>query len=159
MSAPSRRDKRPKLPISQKARYRSAYNSAMSSDTTYNISQLAAEFDVTTRTIRFYEDEGLLTPLREGNRRIFNERDRVRLKLILRGKRLGFSLSEIRELFTLYDTDPGKKGQLLYLLERIDEHRGALQQQQEDIQMVLMEMDELEQQARESLQEMGHPVE
>ena len=71
--------------------------------TTYTISELAKEFGVTTRTIRFYEDQGLLSPKREGTNRVFSPRDRVRLKLALRGKRLGFSLAEIRELFELYD--------------------------------------------------------
>lgn len=70
---------------------------------TYSISQLAQEFDVTTRTIRFYEDQGLLEPQRDGQRRIYTRRDRVRLMLILRGKRIGLSLLEIRELFDLYD--------------------------------------------------------
>ncbi|MDF4805238.1 MerR family DNA-binding transcriptional regulator, partial [Vibrio parahaemolyticus] len=72
---------------------------------TFKISELAKEFDITTRSIRFYEDLGLLTPERKGNTRIYNGRDRIRLKLILRGKRLGFSLADIKELFELYDTD------------------------------------------------------
>ena len=73
----------------------------------YGIADLAREFDVTTRTLRFYEDEGLIAPARKGQRRIFSQRDRVRLKLILRGKRLGFSLGEIREIIDLYDAPPG----------------------------------------------------
>jgi DNA-binding transcriptional MerR regulator len=122
--------------------------------TTYTISDLAQEYDITTRTIRFYEDQQLLSPQRDGSRRIFHERDRVRLKLILRGKRLGFTLAETRELFKLYDTQPGKKGQLRYLLEKIEEHRSTLHQQQEDIRIVLQEMEELEAHAKTALEEM-----
>ncbi len=74
---------------------------------TYSIAELAREFDVTHRAIRFYEDEGLLSPARDGTRRVYSKRDWVRLKLILRGKRLGFSLAEIREMLELYDSAPG----------------------------------------------------
>ena len=126
----------------------------MKSDT-YTISQLAQEFDITTRAIRFYEDRGLLSPERKGTRRVYHERDRVRLKLILRGKRLGFSLSEVGEMFKLYDTKPGKRGQLNYLLERIQEHREILEQQREDINVVLMEMGELEKEAKKALSELN----
>ena len=79
------------------------HNLFMATNPTYTISDLAREFDVTTRTLRHYEDQGLVTPTRDGINRIFSYRDRVRLKLALRGKRLGFSLNEIRELFQLYD--------------------------------------------------------
>lgn len=120
---------------------------------TYSISELAKEFDITPRAIRFYEDQGLLSPSRKGTRRIYKERDRVRLKLILRGKRLGFSLSEVKDMFELYDSKPGKKGQLNYLLERIKEHCEVLEQQREDINVVLHEMHELERQAQSSLDE------
>ncbi|MES9961604.1 MAG: MerR family DNA-binding transcriptional regulator [Sedimenticola sp.] len=121
---------------------------------TYTISELAKEYDITPRAIRFYEDQELITPKRKGRSRIYSERDRVRLKLILRGKRLGFSLSEIRELFELYDTDPGKKGQLEYLLEKIKEHRAMLEQQMQDIEVVLDEMKGLEKEARKALKEL-----
>ncbi|OOZ35708.1 MerR family transcriptional regulator [Solemya velesiana gill symbiont] len=123
-------------------------------DTTYSISELSKEYDITPRTIRFYEDQELLAPQRKGRTRIYSERDRVRLKLILRGKRLGFSLSEIKELFELYDTDPGKKGQLHYLLEKIKEHRATLEQQLQDIKVVLDEMKGLEKEAKKSLEEL-----
>ena len=78
----------------------------------YTISDLAKEFDVTTRTIRFYEDQNLISPLREGTRRLFRARDRTRLKLILRGKRLGFTLAEISEILDMYDAAPGEVRQL-----------------------------------------------
>ena len=88
---------------------------------TYGIAELAREFDVTTRTVRFYEDKGLLAPLREGQRRVYAPRDRVRLRLIMRGKRLGFSLDEIRQLIDLYDVDPSEVMQLRHFLDKIHE--------------------------------------
>ncbi len=106
---------------------------------TFKISELAKEFDITTRSIRFYEDLGLLTPERKGNTRIYNGRDRIRLKLILRGKRLGFSLADIKELFELYDTDQSTE-QLNYMIRLIEEKKAALQQQANDIQAVMMEL-------------------
>lgn len=99
----------------------------------YSIGELAREFDITTRTIRFYEDEGLLTPLRAGTRRLFGPRERTRLKLILRGKRLGFQLSEIAEIVNLYDQAPGEEGQLNLLLEKIAARRQELLVKKADI--------------------------
>ena len=118
---------------------------------TYSISDLAHEFDVTPRTIRYYEDEGLLTPLREGQTRIYNHRDKIRLKLTLRGKRLGFSLAEIRELFDMYDTDTSSKNQLNSMISLIESKRSALHQQLEDIQMVMAELEAAEQRCVNSL--------
>ncbi|MCF5849358.1 MerR family DNA-binding transcriptional regulator [Aeromonas veronii] len=118
---------------------------------TYSISELAHEFDVTPRTIRYYEDEGLLTPLREGQTRIYSHRDKIRLKLTLRGKRLGFSLAEIRELFEMYDTDRSSKTQLHSMIQLIEAKRGALRQQLEDIQMVMAELEAAEQRCVNSL--------
>lgn len=117
----------------------------------YSISDLAEEFNVTARSIRFYEDQGLLSPERIGRNRLFHERDRVRLKLILRGKRLGFSLAEIREIFDLYDSEPGEQAQLNYLIDSLNQKRAALRQQREDIDAVLAEMDEVETRVRASL--------
>ena len=94
---------------------------------TYSITDLAQEFDVTTRTIRFYEDQGLLAPKRRGQTRIYGPRDRTRLKLILRGKRLGFSLGEVAEMVLLYDSDPGEIGQLHLFLDKIRERRNGLE--------------------------------
>ncbi|TNI53450.1 MerR family transcriptional regulator [Aeromonas veronii] len=118
---------------------------------TYSISELAHEFDVTPRTIRYYEDEGLLTPLREGQTRIYSHRDKIRLKLTLRGKRLGFSLAEIRELFNMYDTDKSSKTQLHSMIQLIETKRGVLRQQLEDIQMVMAELEAAEQRCVNSL--------
>ncbi|MFQ2068348.1 MerR family transcriptional regulator [Aeromonas veronii] len=118
---------------------------------TYSISELAHEFDVTPRTIRYYEDEGLLTPLREGQTRIYSHRDKIRLKLTLRGKRLGFSLAEIRELFDMYDTDKSSKTQLHSMIQLIEEKRRALHQQLVDIQMVMSELSSAEQRCLNSL--------
>ena len=106
----------------------------------YTISELAREFGITTRTIRFYEDQGLLNPKREGTNRIFSSRDRVRLKLALRGKRLGFSLAEIRELFELYDVSRDERKQLEEFLARLERRRAHLEQQREDIEVMLNEI-------------------
>lgn len=109
---------------------------------TYSISELASEFDVTTRSIRFYEDQGLLKPERKGQTRIYSSKDRVRLKLILRGKRLGFSLAESRELFDLWDeTESGSERQLLKMLETLAQKQAQLEQQLKDIQMAKIELD------------------
>ena len=110
----------------------------------YSISDLAAEFDVTTRTIRFYEDQGLIAPLRQGTRRLFRPRDRTRLKLILRGKRLGFSLAEILEIVDLYDAAPGELGQLRLLISKVSKRRAYLRQQLQDIEATLSDLDAVE---------------
>ena len=120
-------------------------------ETTYTITELSREFNVTPRAIRFYEDQGLLSPTREGRRRIYSRRDRVRLKLILRGKRLGFQLSETRALFELYDSDHGALGQMQYFLEKIHARREILEQQRRDIEAVLSELEVAERSVRESL--------
>ena len=88
---------------------------------TYTISELSKDFDVTPRALRLYEESGLLAPKREGSKRIYFERDRVRLRLLMRGKRLGYSLSEIKELFDIYDSNSGEEGQLLLLLENMEQ--------------------------------------
>ncbi|KRW63799.1 MerR family transcriptional regulator [Aeromonas allosaccharophila] len=121
----------------------------------FSISELAREFDITTRSIRFYEDQGLLNPTREGQTRIYSKQDRVRLKLTLRGKRLGFSLAEIRELFDLYDADKSSRTQLQTMLGLVEEKRETLQQQMEDIRMVLLELDAAEQRCQQALSQLG----
>jgi len=121
--------------------------------TTYTISELAREFGVTTRTIRFYEDQGLLNPAREGTNRVFSSRDRVRLKLALRGKRLGFSLAEIRELFELYDVSRDERKQLEEFLSRLDRRRAHLEQQREDIEVMLTEINFFANQCRRLLKD------
>ena len=120
-------------------------------ETTYTITELAREFGVTTRAIRFYEDHGLLAPRRMGRNRVYAIRDRVRLKLTLRGKRLGLSLSEIRELIDMYDAATDEKAQLHRFLEVLDKRRTSLEQQREDIEAVLAEIAELERQCRDIL--------
>ena len=110
----------------------------------YTISELSDQFDISTRTIRFYEDQGLIAPRRDGTRRIYTERDRVRLKLILRAKRIGFSLSEIRETLALYDSESGEVAQMRYVLDVIHNHRQTLNQQMEDIRQVLEDMSQVE---------------
>ena len=118
---------------------------------TYTITELATEFGVTTRTMRHYEDEGLLSPRREGTSRLFSNRDRVRLKLALRGKRLGFSLAEIRELFELYDQTRDEKQQLQEFISKLERRRAMLEQQREDIEVMLNEIAFFENQCRKLL--------
>ncbi|WP_323845785.1 MerR family DNA-binding transcriptional regulator [Microbulbifer magnicolonia] len=117
----------------------------------YSISELAREFDITTRAIRFYEDKGLLNPARRGQTRIYSPEDRVRLKLILRGKRLGFSLDESRAIIDMYDPAHGNVEQLQRLLQHIEQKRAQLNQQLRDIQSLMGELDEAEARARASL--------
>jgi len=117
----------------------------------FSISELSREFDVTTRAIRFYEDEGLLEPNRKGRHRVYSSRDRVRLKLILRGKRLGFSLSDIGDIIDMYDSEPGEEGQLQYFIEIISVRRKTLKQQRDDIEVTLKELDSIEKQCRKSM--------
>ena len=118
---------------------------------TFSISDLAKEFDITTRSIRFYEDQGLITPRRNGQTRIYSKRDKVRLKLILRGKRLGFSLAETGRLFELYDADKSSAKQLITMLDLIEEKKEHLIQQMDDIKVVLMELVTAEKRCRETL--------
>lgn len=122
---------------------------------TYSISELSSEFDVTTRSIRFYEDQGLLKPDRKGQTRIYSSKDRVRLKLILRGKRLGFSLAESRELFELWDeTESGSERQLLKMLETLSQKQSQLEQQLNDIQMAKIELESAQGRCEAALQEL-----
>lgn len=109
---------------------------------TYSISDLAAEFGVTSRTLRFYEDKGLIQPLREGTTRIYRQRDRARLRLILRGKRLGFSLAEIKEVLDLYNVGDGQVTQMRTLLARSRERIEALKSQRQDIDDAIAELAE-----------------
>ena len=118
---------------------------------TYSIGELAREFDITTRSIRFYEDQGLILPTRKGQTRIYNQRDRVRLKLILRGKRLGFSLAETGRLFELYDADKSSATQLKTIMDLISTKKNDLNQQLEDIQAVLIELTGLEKNCQNAL--------
>ncbi len=120
-------------------------------DTVWTITALAEEFGVTLRTLRHYEDVGLISPERRGSTRVFHARDRIRLQLILRGKRLGFSLPEIRTIVNMYDEQPGEAGQLQYLLDQIDVRRTELDQLRRDIEQTTVELDRVEARCREDL--------
>ena len=115
---------------------------------TFTISELAKEFDLTTRAIRFYEDVGLLTPARAGRNRVYTQRDRTRLKLTLRGKRLGLSLSEIKQLVDMYDSPSDTAPQLQAFLAVLAEHRTLLERQREDIEITLAEISQHEQRCK-----------
>lgn len=119
----------------------------------YSISELSSEFDITTRTIRFYEEKGLLTPKRVGNSRVYSAADRTKLKLILRGKRLGFSLEESRSIIDMYDPEHGNREQLQLLVSKIREKRDQLQQQLHDIEVMLVDLSEAEQKCLEAMGE------
>ena len=110
----------------------------------YTIGELAQEFSLSPRAIRFYEDQGLLSPERAGTQRVFTKRDRARLKLILRGKRLGFSLADIREFLDLYDADRSKRRQMAMTLQRTRSRIAALEQQLADITLTLAELRDME---------------
>ncbi len=118
---------------------------------TFTITDLADEFALTTRAIRFYEDQGLLSPERRGTRRIYTPRERVRLKLILRGKRLGMSLADISGILDLYDVDHNERPQLMKFLEVLAARRVLLEQQREDIDVVLEEISTIERDTRKRL--------
>ncbi len=121
----------------------------------WSIAELAAEFDVTLRTIRFYEDLGLISPGRRGTQRVFGSRDRIRLKLILRGRRLGMTLDEIRTIIDMYDAEPGEVGQLHYLLEQLDARRADLEERRRDIEESLVELDRVEAKVRADLERLS----
>jgi DNA-binding transcriptional MerR regulator len=118
---------------------------------TYTITELAHEFDVTPRAIRFYEDMGLLEPARAGRNRVYSQRDRTRLKLTLRGKRLGFALQDIRQLVTMYDTENDTAPQLEAFLTVLASHRQQLEQQLDDIRVTLDELTLHEERCRQLL--------
>ena len=110
----------------------------------FTIGELAQEFDTTTRAIRFYEDQGLISPVREGQKRIYSPADRITIKLIMRGKRLGFSLAESKELIDLYSTEGDNRTQHVRVLEQVNASRLRLLQQKADIEMMLLELEEHE---------------
>ena len=111
---------------------------------TYTISDLASEFDVTTRTIRFYEEKGFLKPERKGTRRIYRPSDRTKLRLILRGKRLGFSLDESAEIVLMYGSPRNNRKQLEKLVARIRIQRSGLERQQQDLEIMLTDLRDVE---------------
>lgn len=118
---------------------------------TWSIAEIAEEFGVTHRTVRHYEDLGLISPERRGTTRVYHRRDRTRLGLILRGRRLGFPLEQIRTIIDLYDAPRGRRSQLEYVLAQIDERRADLEQRRRDIEAALSELDGFEGRCREDL--------
>jgi DNA-binding transcriptional MerR regulator len=129
-----------------------ARTSESTSTTSWTIAQVAEEFGVTHRTVRHYEDLGLISPERRGTQRVYHRRDRTRLGLILRGKRLGFPLDEIRTIIDLFDAPRGRRTQLEYVLGQIDERRADLDQRLKDVQDAIAELGEFERRCREDLE-------
>ena len=121
-------------------------------EATFSIAELSREFDITPRTIRYYEDQGLLFPQRSGLQRIYTKRDRTRLKLTLRGKRLGLSLAECKDLIDMYDTAPDESSQLTKFLKALAQRKASLEQQREDIEAVLAEICGFEEQCQRMLE-------
>ena len=121
----------------------------------YTITELTREFDVSTRTLRFYEDEGLVQPVRRGRTRLFRPSDRHLIRQIMRGKRLGFSINEIREIIQMYKEPPGEVGQLKLMIKRIEEKREDLRQKRRDLEETLAELDQAEESCVERLVELG----
>jgi DNA-binding transcriptional MerR regulator len=121
----------------------------------YTITELTKEFGVSTRTLRFYEDEGLVSPVRRGRTRLFRPADRHLIRQILRGKRLGFSIAEIREIVQMYREPPGEVGQLKLMIKRIEEKREGLRQKRRDLEETLAELDGAEEACVERLAELG----
>jgi DNA-binding transcriptional MerR regulator len=115
---------------------------------TFTITELAAEFDITPRAIRFYEEAGLLEPSRRGRNRVYTPRDRTRLKLTLRGKRLGLALQEIKQLVDMYDSQASAAPQLRAFLTILAQHREQLEQQRHDIEVTLAEIQQHEKRCR-----------
>ena len=118
---------------------------------TYGISELAKEFGVTTRTIRFYEEKGYLAPRREGTRRIYGQADRTRLRLILRGKRLGLSLDETAEIIQMYGSPQGNRKQLEIFVSRIEEKRAELERKRRDLEVMLNDLQSVEEKCHMAL--------
>lgn len=128
------------------------------SSQTYSIGELAKHYDITPRSIRFYEEQQLIEPERQGQSRIYHLKDKVRLKLVLRGKRLGFSLAEIKKLFDLYDTNSNSVAQLETMLDLTQTKRAVLEQQLNDIQMLMNELDEVEARCKDELNEIKRGI-
>jgi DNA-binding transcriptional MerR regulator len=112
----------------------------------YSVTEMAEQLGITPRAIRFYETKGLIKPKRAGTTRVYTHRDRARMQLILRGKRLGFTLADIREYLDMYDVDPSQAKQVQLLLNKVDRRIGELEQQREDLETTLLELDEMRQQ-------------
>lgn len=121
----------------------------------YTITELTREFGISTRTLRFYEDEGLIQPERRGRTRLFRQADRRLIQEILRGRRIGFSIAEIREIIQVYKDPPGEAGQLRLLMRKVEEKRDDLRQKRKDIEDTLSELDQVEETCLTRLAEIG----
>lgn len=121
----------------------------------FTITELTREFGISTRTLRFYEDEGLIKPVRRGRTRLFRPSDRHLVRQIMRGKRLGFSIAEIRQIIQIYKEPPGEVGQLKLMIKRIEEKREELRQKRRDLEETLSELDQAEDSCVERLAELG----
>jgi len=121
----------------------------------YTITELTREFGISTRTIRFYEDEGLVQPVRRGRTRLFKPADRHLIRQVIRGRRLGFSIAEIRQIIQMYKEPPGEVGQLKLMIDRIKDKREQLRQKRRDLEETLAELDQAEESCVERLAELG----
>lgn len=121
----------------------------------YSITELTREFDISTRTLRFYEDEGLIHPERRGRTRLYRQADRHLIAQILRGRRIGFTIAEIREIIHVYREPPGESGQLTLLMKKVDEKRNDLRQKRKDIDETIEELDNVEEACLNRLAEIG----
>lgn len=115
-------------------------------DTFFTVTELARDLAVTPRTIRFYEDKGLITPRRAGTMRVYTKRDRARMVLILRGKRLGFSLRDIKDYLDLYDMDPTQSEQMRMLLKKVETRLDMLEDQRQALEETIVELKEIQDQ-------------
>jgi DNA-binding transcriptional MerR regulator len=123
----------------------------------YSVTELAQELGITPRAIRFYETKGLIKPQRAGTTRVYDHRDKARMQLILRGKRLGFTLADIKEYLDIYDVDPTQVKQVQLLLEKVDRRISELEQGREDLATTLIELDEMRQECIATIEAKNHP--
>ena len=121
----------------------------------YSITEMTREFDISTRTIRFYEDEGLIHPERRGRTRLYRPADRHLIAQILRGRRIGFTIAEIREIIQVYNEPPGEVGQLKLLMKKVEEKRDSLRQKRKDIDETIGELDSIEEACLNRMAEIG----
>jgi DNA-binding transcriptional MerR regulator len=121
----------------------------------YSITEMTREFDISTRTLRFYEDEGLIHPERRGRTRLYRTADRHLIAQILRGRRIGFTIAEIREIIQVYNEPPGEAGQLKLLIKKVEEKRDGLRQRRKDIDETIGELDNIEESCLNRLAEIG----
>lgn len=121
----------------------------------YSITEMTREFDISTRTLRFYEDEGLIHPERRGRTRLYRTADRHLIAQILRGRRIGFTIAEIREIIQVYNEPPGEVGQLKLLMKKVEERRDSLRQKRKDIDETIGELDSIEEACLNRMAEIG----